>query len=495
MFGDNSADKIESAPAPHLERTPQNLGQNFSKTGNQLYLGIRQTFQANSPKNLDFHSRPDTVPQFMLFPIAMLNLILVQKYCGALLVLLLAWSTAAVRAELKLETQQITFGPKHHFYGYIGHVQNIPWNQSGRYLVALRTSFQDHLPQAHEAAEIVLLDTRSNYAARVVAETRAWNPQQGTMLYWNPDAPETQFFFNDRDPKTGKIFCVLFDITAGNGGKRIREFRFDDTPIGNSGVAQKGGWFAAINYARLARLRPVTGYPETYDWTKGVKHPTDDGVFLVDIHTGRKRLLVSFKQLADFIRPQRPDVDQMDLFINHTLNNRESDRIFFFVRGNFDDKANRINQGFIIRPDGTGLTPMKQFIGGHPEWESGPRMIGDVDGRQIIYDTDRQEIVGTLGTREIFPTPGGDVALSPDGKWLINGHRDGAINYYTFFRRADGAWTRSQGFDVQGWSFGDLRCDPAPCWNRNNREVVFPAIAKDGTRQMFLLRLSPGTPP
>lgn len=399
------------------------------------------------------------------------------------------------QARLKLETQQITSGPKHHFFGYIGHVQNIPWNQSGRYLVALRTSFQDHLPRANEAAEIVLLDAQNHYAPRVLTETRAWNPQQGTMLYWNPDAPEIQFFFNDRDPKTGKIFCVLFDISAGDGGKRIREYRFDDTPIGNSGIAQKGAWFAAINYARLARLRPVTGYLDAFDWTVGGRHPKDDGVFKVDVRTGQKQLLVSYHQLATAIRPLRPDVDRVDLFINHTLNNRDSDRIFFFARGNFDDKTNRINQGFVIRADGRGLTLMKQFIGGHPEWESGPRMIGDVNGRQIIYDTDRQEVVSTLGDREIFPTPGGDVALSPDGKWLVNGHRQGVTNYYTFFRRADGAWVRSQGFDVRGWNSGDLRCDPAPCWNRNNQEVVFPAIAKDGTRQMFLLRVKTGTPP
>src|SRR4051812_10858779 len=275
----------------------------------------------------------------------------------AVLALLLAAPFA--RAEVSLETRQLTSGPKHHFFGYIGHVQNIPWNQSGRYLVALRTEFQDRLPRAGDAAEIVLLDTRRDYAARVLDRTCAWNPQQGTMLYWNPDAPETQLFFNDRDRRTGKLFCVLFDIAAGSGGKRIREFRFDDAPVGNSGVAQRGGWFAAINYGRLARLRPVTGYPEAFDWTVGIRHPTNDGVFKVDVRTGQKHLLASFRQLADAIRPLRPDVDSQELFINHTLNNRESDRIFFFVRGNFD-LTNRINQGFIVRPDGSGLTLMKQ---------------------------------------------------------------------------------------------------------------------------------------
>lgn len=396
--------------------------------------------------------------------------------------------TPPAGAELALESRQITFGPQHHFFGYIGHVQNIPWNKSGRYLLALQTDFQDRLPNATDPAQIVLLDTRNDYAPRVLDRTCAWNPQQGTMLCWNPEAPETQFFFNDRDPRSGNIFCVLFDLAAGESGRRVREFRFHPTPVGNSGVAQRGGWFAALNYGRLARLRPVTGYPETYDWTVGARHPADDGVFKIDTHTGEKRLLVSFRQLADAIRPVRPDVDTQELFINHTLNNRDGDLIFFFARGNFE-RTNRINQGFIIGSDGQGLQMMKQHIGGHPEWDTGHRMIGSVNKRQILYDVDRQEIIGTLGDDRIFPQPEGDIALSPDGEWLVNGHRAGGTNYYTFYRRADGAWIRSTGFNVRGWETGDLRCDPAPCWNRDSREIVFPALAPDGTRQMFRLRL------
>jgi hypothetical protein len=402
----------------------------------------------------------------------------------AILSLLLIGPTLAT-AEFSLETQQLTAGPQHHFFGYIGHVQNIPWNRSGRFILALRSSFQDHLPRPDEAAEIVLLDTRQNRAVQVVDKTRAWNPQQGTMLYWNPDAAETQFFFNDRDLDTGKIFCVLYDIKSR---KRVREFRFEDTPVGNSGVGQQGKWFAAINYGRLAKLRPVTGYPEAFDWTDGIDHPEDDGVFKINSRTGEKQLLVSFKQMAELMRPRRPNIDGKALFVNHTLCDRENNQIFFFARADFD-KPNRINQAFVMNSDGSGLKLLKQHIGGHPEWDLGHRMIGSVNNRQVIYDVHQQKIVGEIGDPTILPSAEGDIALSPDGRWLVNGHRQNSTNYYTFFRRADGAWVRSPGFPVRGWESGDLRCDPAPCWNRDSNEIVFPAIAGDGTRQMFSLRL------
>ncbi len=403
----------------------------------------------------------------------------------------LAGLGALGHAAPSLEVRQITQGPKHHFFGYIGHVQNIPWNRSGRYLVALRTEFQDRMPRAEDAAEIVLLDASRDYAERVVDRTRAWNPQQGTMLYWNPQAPETQFFFNDRDPATGRLFTVLFDVSVGEHGKRVREFRFDDTPMANSGVAQQGGWFAAINYARLARLRPVTGYPQAFDWTKGVPHPADDGVFKVDVATGRKELLVSFKQLGDLLRGQHPGIEAQELFINHTLSNRDSDRIYFFVRADFDSRTKRINEPFLVNPDGTGLVRMKQFIGGHPEWGAGRNMIGAMGKQQVIYDTDKQEIAGQIGTPEILPDPEGDIALSPDGRWLVNGSRKQGRNSYTFVRVADAVSVRSETFDVTGWTSGELRCDPAPCWNRASDQIVFPAIAGDAgkTRQMFVIRV------
>src|SRR5262249_19148239 len=105
----------------------------------------------------------------------------------SLLLVSWGWTPVPVGAAEPFTTtiEQITFGPRHHFFGYFGHARTIPWNASGRYIVALRTAFQDRMPAPGEAAEIVLLDARDGYAPRVVDRTRAWNFQQGTMLYWN----------------------------------------------------------------------------------------------------------------------------------------------------------------------------------------------------------------------------------------------------------------------------------------------------------------------
>lgn len=388
-----------------------------------------------------------------------------------------------------VEISQLTRGPQHHFFGYIGHVGNTPWNGNERYMALLRTGFQDHMPAPREAADVVLVDM-SNRAVIPIDRSCAWNPQQGTMFYWNPKAPDTQLVFNDRDPHSNRVFTVLYDIARR---RRIHEYRYDDTPFANSGVARKGGYFLGINYGRLARLRPVTGYPGAYDWTLEAPAPEDDGIFLVDMESGKKRLLVSFRRLAEEIAPLRPEVKSKQLFINHTLWSRDDSRIYFYVRGDFG-KTGAIDVPCTIHPDGSNLKVHSMFIGGHPEWESGPRIIGDVEGRQVIYDVDKQQIVGQIATPEILPKPGGDIALSPDGEWFVNGYRQGRENFYVVIRLRDGSYVRTPGLPVDHWTGGDLRCDPAPCWNRRSNRIAVPAIAKDKerTRQTFLLHLVKG---
>ncbi len=393
--------------------------------------------------------------------------------------------SAAPELKVEIEREQITFGPKNHLFGYIGHVGTIPWNESGRYIVALRTDFVDRMPGPDDAAEVILLDTQNDYEVRVLDTSRGWNVQQGTMFYWNPANPENQFFFNDRDPVTGKVFCVLYDIAEG---RRVREYRFDDTPVGNGGVSFDGKHFAGINYARMARLRLVTGYPEAWDWTDGVSAPKDDGVFLVDVETGEKQLLVSFHDLAEELRRARPDIDSLPLFINHTLWSRTGERLFFFGRANFG-KPGRVNASFTIARDGTDLRQQETHIGGHPEWDAGMRMIGSIANRQAVFDVDSQQLVELIGDTDLFPEPGGDIALSPNLEWLANGYKqDGKVHYVIHNRRTNTTY-RAGGYDLFGRVSGNLRCDPAPRWNRAGDTLVIPSMMEDGTRQMFILRM------
>ena len=392
----------------------------------------------------------------------------------------------ALGAPFDLKIEQLTSGTKHHFFGYIGQCQTIPWNASGRYILGLEIDTIDRMPKPEEAATVILVDTQQANRILRVDKTHAWNPQQGTMFYWNPLAPETQFFFNDRDLKTGRVFTVLYDLAQR---KRVREYRYEDTPIGNGGVAADGSAWLGLNYGRLARLRLVTGYPEALDWSKDEIAPANDGMFVVDVKSGEKRLLVSYRQLDAKLKARTPTLKHTGLFINHALWNRNADRVYFFVRAGWSgQKGKRINTPCSIHADGTGLTLHETHIGGHPEWAEDSLVIGRQDKKQILYDVDEKRIVGQLGTPEIFPNPEGDIALSPNGKWFVNGYKKGNKNFYVVYQRSTGVFVRSRGLDKGAYS-GDIRIDPAPRWNRSNDAILVPGIAKNGTRQMFLIRV------
>jgi hypothetical protein len=124
------------------------------------------------------------------------------------LILACACTIRAQSPSFELKIEQVTSGAKHHFFGYIGQCQTVPWNASERYILALEIDAIDRMPKPEEAAAILLVDTRRDNRILRVDQTHAWNPQQGTMFYWNPEAPETQFYFNDRDVKSGKVFTV-----------------------------------------------------------------------------------------------------------------------------------------------------------------------------------------------------------------------------------------------------------------------------------------------
>jgi hypothetical protein len=388
---------------------------------------------------------------------------------------------------LGLQVEQITKGPRHHFFGYIGQSLTIPWNQSGRYILSLRTDFHDRMPQPLEAADIVLIDTQDKYRVIEIEKTLAWNFQQGTMFYWNPKHAESQFFFNDRDPKTQHVFTVLYDIEQR---RRIREYRFNDVPVANGGVCPTGDFFLAINYGRMARLRPVTGYPGVADPTAQVAAPTNDGIFRVEVATGRRKLLVSFRQLRDLLSNKHKRINEVEFYINHSLCNRSGDLVYFFARAGLGDNSMAVNAPCSIRTDGTGLMT-HEYIGGHPEWDEGSVVIGAKGRRQVRYDVEKQSIIGQIGTDDDFVSPGADISLSPDAKWFANGFstNNRKQNKYVLLRRSDGASVRSKAFSRGPYHRGDLRIDPAPRWNREGNAILVPAITADGTRQLHLVRI------
>lgn len=402
----------------------------------------------------------------------------------AILLIMVSGEGGAAEKKISFEVQQITSGPKHHLFGYVGQALTIPWNQSGRYVVSLRTDFYQRMPKKGEAAEVVLIDTQADFDVITLDRTLAWNLQQGTMLYWNPNAPETQFFFSDTDPTTGVVFTVLYDIRKQ---KRVREYRFGNESIANGGVAPGGKYFVGINYGKITRLREIISYAGAADWTLGgPANPDSDGLFKVDIATGEKHLLVSYRELAKYLKIEDSDYP---IYAHHTLWNRTSDRLIFVVRGKdkVRGRSKYPNVGCVIRSDGSNLGRID--YDGHPEWYEGRLLSLPGEGNFNLYNVDTKEVVGHIGEKDTFPSPGSDNAYSPDGQWYVCAHRtEAGKRAYTFYRFADKAHFLSPEMRTSS-DRGVTRIDGAPRWNRTSDAILTGGIAADGSRQLFVVRI------
>jgi hypothetical protein len=259
-------------------------------------------------------------------------------------------------------------------------------------------------------------------------------------------------------------------------------------------VAQNGGKFLGINYGRLQRLRPVTGYAGAYDWTVGVDAPTDDGIFLVDVGSGASRLLVSFKQLLDTFVGQHPEMAGKELLINHTLWNRTDTRIIAAVR--WMDSTSLSSVWFTMNPDGTDIheTPKP----GHFDWELGQKVVGWYGTETELYDTQVNQAVQVIDPS--FFTEDGDVAIARDVNWIATFAGPSTNRSIKVYSRAAHAGFEMPGFDASPY-VGDgtngptesytsqNRLDGSPLWSPDVTKIYRTKMASDGTRQGFVIDL------
>jgi len=389
-------------------------------------------------------------------------------------------------AKPKVAIRQLTSGPKHHFFGYYG---ICPWNKSGNYLVCLESDFQDHLPKPDEAASVVLVDAKTG-AVNKVGETRAWNFQQGAMLYWNPLKPDDEILFNDR--KDDAIVSVALDVHTGQ--KRY-------LPRGISDVAHNGRHALCLDYGRLYRTRPVVGYVGVKDPNADNPHPDNDGVFLMDLATGESKLVLSIGEVYRRLVGAHPELKDRDMFFNHTVFNKDDSRFFVLARC-WEPKPKPYLESamFTCNTDGSDLREVVPFGKGisHFDWKNTKEILAtfDLDGKgykQHVLFTDGLKDYKAIGKG--FLTGDGHPAFSPDGQWIVNDRNDSKTGAKSLqlYHPAGGTGMALGSFPMKDYLSGDLRCDLHPRWNRAGDAICVDALeTTHWTRQLHVAYLEFG---
>ena len=280
--------------------------------------------------------------------------------------------------------RRLTQGPRHHFFGYY---DKCPWDATGRYVLALEAGFSDRPPGPEDHATVGMIDLAEGERWIPLAETPAWNWQQGAMLQWLSADPERLVIYNAREGD--RFVSVVRDVQSGATRTLPR-------PV--YAVNRDGRSALTLNFSRLHHCRPGYGYAGLPDPGFDDPAPEEDGIWWMDLETGRSRHVVSLGTVAAL--DPLPSMAGAKHWFNHLLFNTDDSRFVFLHRwrgtGVFRTRM------FTARPDGSDLYCLadSEFVS-HFDWRDESHILAWAyqRGEGVFYylfaDRSRErEIVG-----------------------------------------------------------------------------------------------------
>lgn len=371
----------------------------------------------------------------------------------------------------------LTQGPRHHFFGYY---DKSCWDATGRWVLGLETCFMDRAPQADDVATIGLIDTKSGNSWKPIAETRAWNWQQGCMLQWI--GTSSSIIFNDRSDD-GRWVARIIDINTD-------EERIIDRPI--YAINGLGTHAVSLNFARLQIQRPGYGYPGVADPTEGIPEPDNDGVYAIDIATGKSCLILSIAQAAALGRT--PDFEHKQHRFNHLQFNRKGDRFALLHRYKLPQEEVGVTRLLTMNTDGSDV----RLIGDHRhfshyDWYGSDAIFGWASQHEIgqhyyLFEDRVGGNITPIGTGVLECD--GHCSISPDKQWVLTDTYPDDENMRSLILYH---WTSGERIDIgrfyappMEWQ---IRCDLHPRWSRDGSSICIDSV-HEGHRQMYLLDVS-----
>lgn len=370
--------------------------------------------------------------------------------------------------------KSLSRGPKHHFFGY--YAIN-PWDSSLRRHLSLETDFHDRRPAPDDEAAIGLADAQTG-EFQPFACTRAFNFQQGSMLHWINVGFGEEFTHNDWEDNR-------LVARAINPQTRVR--RTIQGAIEAVSPAQPVA--IGLNFARMAHCRTVVGYANRMDPQSIKPYPDDDGLWRLDLVSGRSELILSVAAVVA-ANPHKLTRDG-PAWLDHVYFNPSGKRLMFLCRIRAGEGRWHSSM-WTLNLDGSELACQIDYGGwiSHFAWIDDRRILVSTDspGKPDFYTfTDGQGDFRLIGGGHLE----GHAAISPDGRWIVydtspDRHEMRSVNLYDLQAENDiplGKFHHPKPFR------GDIRCDPHPRWRPDGKAFTFDSI-HEGTRQIYLADVS-----
>jgi hypothetical protein len=372
---------------------------------------------------------------------------------------------------------QVTDNAKAHLFASYYGINS--WSKNERYITVLETNVTTTIPIATDTALLGLVDLRTNTFIPV-ARTTAWNLQQGCMAHWLATSPDSVIIYNDC--RQGRFVSVILNVFTK------KELKVFNQPI--AAVSPDGKWAVSINFARLRITRADYGYDGPgQEAAANTAFPADDGIFLLDLQTGKTTLIVSFPQIKELV----PAINGNGIeYIGHVLFSRKGTSLFFLARAipQWNTTAFTVNKdGSHLQrcfPDGWG--------GSHFDWLNDKELMitANYEGKTYghILFTPGDKRYQRLGNGLLDYD--GHGTFSPDGKWMVTDTypdpitRDQKIFLLNMSSQAVLALGR---FPEPAAYTGGWRCDIHCRWSPGGSMIGFNST-HNGSRQVYIMKLS-----
>ena len=404
----------------------------------------------------------------------------IKTYCVySLLIAAFAFRSAAQSARFPQISAPIQLTDNAHEHLFASYYGINSWSRNERYATVLETDVKFRIPTAQDTATLGLIDMRT-HQFMPLAKTTAWNLQQGCMAHWLATNPDSVIIYNDK--RNGKYVSVILNVLSR------KELKVIPYPI--AAVSHDGKEALSINFSRLRITREDYGYAgEGQDPKSTIPYPEDDGISLINLQTGKAKMIVSLKQLRQMV-PEITSNTGIE-YIGHVLFSKADSKIFFLARAIpvWNTTA------FTINKDGTGLLRCfpDNWGGSHFDWLNDQELMVTT-----VYDAKQySHVLFKPGTNNYRKLGGGKLdydghgTFSPDGKWMATdtypatGTRNQTIyllNMQTDSVLALGNFPEPAAY-TGGWR-ADIHCR----WSPKGDLIGFNS-AHNGSRQVYMMKV------
>lgn len=203
---------------------------------------------------------------------------------------------------------------KSYWFGYFNYS---PISRDGRKMLAHCVNFEGRMPNADDRCDIGYFDLVDGRWHKI-ATSSAFNWQQGSMLQWLGPDFNTRVIYNDAE--NSHFVSRIVSIVTGQI-KTIPEAIYAVDPSGSFSITlnfERCFWTRAYSYATIRNEY----------WNKPV--PKDDGLFRVDLHTGKKEKIIDLEAIVNADESKNDGITAH--WFEHIQMNREGTRIAFCYR-------------------------------------------------------------------------------------------------------------------------------------------------------------------